>query len=513
MKLNSRKSKRNRAGQRVSIEVSARELAMIIVDRSGGEMRRVRGEHVAWLEEATSLDSPDGSRELAAALTHLANAEKLAGADVAITLSSDFCVTRVVAGEAAVVDRELRSLRERSKHYLWLGAGSKAQAESSRAVDAKHVQSWLSVTNDSILQTIVQAANRANLQVDFMEHSMVSVCRALGSQGFDADGPVILAELNNRGVDLGVSFRGQLLFDYRPGGLDIKERIGEIVARHLERIQRYCDRHFRFTEGKKISTVFLYGKLEEATRLQSQFKDSTQLTAEVVGPRNICPDVKVDEDIAADSRYVSALGCALVDEDRRQQSQQERGFPDLMDYFRQAWKEPLVPTLVRLAWPIAAAILVAVGIYSAALVEHGKADAIESQVQVAEQGRARVRELKLGATEAMTKAKYLDSIDRQLMNPAWHNIVAMIGQSLPQGAWLDSVRIEDLGLISVTGTAPTEQLVLDFVDRLQGVSGLDRVNLEAQRPTRSPLGLAISFDIKCNFSGHDDHAHKVARND
>jgi Tfp pilus assembly protein PilN len=169
--------------------------------------------------------------------------------------------------------------------------------------------------------------------------------------------------------------------------------------------------------------------------------------------------------------------------------------------------------VARLCWPIAAAVLVAVGIYSAALYEHGKADAIEAKAQVAETERARVRELKLGVQEAMTKADYLQSIDQQLVNAAWHEVVAMIGHCVPPGAWLDSLRIDDFGLISVTGTAPSEDLVFDFVDFLQQVPALNRVNLEAQRPTRSPQGLAISFDIKCNFNGRDDKAQRVARND
>jgi len=314
---------------------------------------------------------------------------------------------------------------------------------------------------------------------------------------------VIIVELNERGVDLGVSYRGHLLFDYRPGGVASKERIAEIVRRHLERIQRYCNRYFRFASGQ-ISRVFLCGDPTDIQRVQQQFADHTELSAEVLDPRAVCPDWEYDKSFADDTRYIGPLGCALVDMDQLQLPQAERGLTDLMDYFRQAWREPLLPALTRIAWPVAATILLAIAGFAFAFYQHGEAAAVERETATMETVRGRARQIKLQLEQIITKVGYLESIDSQVLNPAWNELVGMIGHCLPKRTWLESVRVDHAGSVSVTGTAETEDAVFEFVRYLKKVPILDNVNLEAQRPTRVKTGPAISFDVRCDFVSRPD---------
>ena len=319
-------------------------------------------------------------------------------------------------------------------------------------------------------------------------------------------------ELNQRGVDLGVCYKGQLLFDYRPGGIDSKERLGEIIARHLDRIQRYCDRQFRFARGR-IARVYLCGKPEDVERVRHQFDGVERLTAESLDLPAICPDWDYSDDFSADTRYVAPLGAALATADQLDKPVDERGIPDLMDHFRRSWRQPLLPTLARLAWPVAAALVLAAGIFATSLYEQGHAHAMENQAVTMEAEQNRLLELKRQLEETVAKTQHLESIRAHILNPAWHETISMIGHCLPKGTWLDSIRIDDSGQIAITGTSAAEDQVFEFVRYLKDVPVLSKVNLESQRPTRSATGNAVSFDVKCNFNDHSDLAKRVSSND
>jgi Tfp pilus assembly protein PilN len=505
------RSKRKQPSSAIALEVSRNDLTMVIADYSRGTPR-IRGQHMVWRQESTSLNSEDGIRELTAALKTLVTNEKQAGASIRVALSSDFCVTRVVAGESEAVADEIRELRERSAHYLWLGAGNKAVAESCRSIDAKQIQTWLTITNEDTLNNIVRVAEQAGLHVDLVEHSMVALCRAVGNMGRDTESPVIIVELNENGLDLGVSYRGNLLFDYRPGGIDCKERTAEIVGRHLERIQRYCNRFFRFASGK-IERVFLSGNAEDIPHVQRQFEACEELTAETLDPRSVCPDWVYDENVTANSHFIGALGCLLVPQEQLELPPTDRGMTDLMDHFYRGRRAPLLPALAKLAWPIAATLLLAVGVFAVAFQENQQAAAVESENATMEMVRARVRDMKFTMENMLTRTDYLRQIDSQLLNPPWNDLISMIGHCLPQGTWLDNVRIDHSGLVSVTGTSATEDTVFEFVRYLKQVPLLTNVNLEAQRPTRVANGRAITFEIKCEYTDFNDKMKRADSHD
>jgi len=505
-------NKRGTPSRQIAIEISSRDLSMVIVERGDGQTPRVRGHHVTWALTSTSLYTAEGAREMAAALSRLVAREKLAGAAVRLVLSSDLCVTRVASGTREKVQIELNNLRDRSAHYLWLGAGVKALAESSRAIDAKHVQTWLTVTNESSLEHIVLAVRQAGLRVQLVEHSMVAACRALGSVGGDSDTAAMIVELNQRGVDLGVCYKGLLLFDYRPGGIDSKQRLGEIIARHLERIQRYCDRQVRVARGR-IARVYLCGDPEEVERVRHQFAGVEQLSAVALDLPAVCPNWDYDDDFTADSRYVAPLGSALATTDQLETPVDERGIPDLMDHFRRSYRQPLLPTLTRLAWPVAAALVLALGIFVTSLYEGHQAQAMAGETATMEAEQVRLLEVKRQLEETVAKTGHLQSIGDHILNPPWHETISMIGHCLPKGTWLDSIRIDDNGLIAITGTGGTEDEVFEFVRYLKDVPVLTKVNLESQRPTRAATGNAVSFEVKCSFSDNSDVAKRVNSND
>lgn len=511
MGTRSKSSKRKLPNIQVAIEVQRSELTLVIAKREGSNLTEIRGHHIPWLVEAESLRTEGGVAELSSALTSLVGKEKIAGASAYVSLSSDLCVTRVVAGENESLRGEMRNLHDRSNQYLLLGAGEKAVAESSRTIDAKHSQTWLTVVNKETLDNVVAAIQDAGLVVELVEHSLVAMCRAVGRTGRDKERPVIAVNINERGVDLGVSYRGQLLFDYRPGGTDSKDRIGEIISRHLERIQRYCARQFRNASGN-ISEVLLCGIPDDLPRVAEQFIGSN-LKAEILDPKTVSPDSDYSPSFLLNTHYVAPLGSLVIEKEQLEQPAGERGLPDLMDTYRARLKEPLVPAMVKTFWPIAATLLVSVGIFGAASLEGGKAARAEAEqaALVADQGR--VSRMRQELEESTRKSQYISAIISSSAKPTFHRLIAAIGQSTPQGVWLESLRVDENGGVSIQGPGRTDDLVFAFVEKLKQIPMLSNVSLQGQQPIKTDQGPAIRFDIKCRFVENNDLIERTASND
>jgi hypothetical protein len=503
--------KRKQNGLLAALEIQGSQIALIVAEKDAERLAKIRGHHMQWLQEATPLDSEGAVRELTAALTTLVTKEKIAGTVVHVSLSSEFCVTRVAAGESEALRSEVRDLHDRSTQYLSLGTGPKAVAESTRAIDAKHSQTWLTVANKQMLDNIVQAVQQAGLFVNVVEHSIVAMCRVVGQTGHDAARPVILIDVNKRGVDLGVCYRGELLFDYRPGGLDSKEHIAEIVGRHLERIQRYCNRQFRYASGS-ISNVFLCGVPEELQAVRKQFVTS-DLNAEILDPAAVRSESEYQDGFTPNAHYVAPMGSLLIDAEQLQRPPNERGLADLMDSYRSSWKEPLVPALIKSCWPIAATILLAVGLYGATFFENRHAATIENAQLAYETELARIETMKVDTEAAGDKIRYLERIQEGVSKRPYHKLVAAIGQSLPEGVWLETIRVLQDGSVTIQGPSETEDKIFVFVEKLKKVPLLADVSLEGQEPVRLQRGPVIRFDIKCHYAEGEDLIERTASND
>lgn len=503
-----KKIKRRQLTCQVAIEVSHSELSVVIVDRQPEGVCKVRGYRSQWLQQATGLKSDAGVAELTAALAPIVEREGIAGGSVNIALSSDFCVTRVIAGETDKMLSELRTVRDRCDHYLSLGVGPKAVSQTIRGLDVKNSQAWLTVTNRATLDNLVKAVEDAGLFPEMIEHSMVAVCRAVGKMGGDTTAPAIIIEPNDRGVDLGISYRGQLLFDYRPGGVGSKENISQIVEHHLERIQRYCSRFFRFATGQ-LNRIYLVGNPEDVESVRSQFLGSHRLTAEVVNPTSACAEWQFSESLVNNPDYVAPLGTALVQPDELQLPPDERGFPDLMDAYRSGVRQPLLPLVKRHLWPLAVAASVAALIYGGAMIEHARAGGVEGQIAHIEEEIGSAATMKLEMESVSSRLKYLQVIDKELQATPIHEFLAQIVKVKPGPVYLDGIRIGSDGLIIIDGKAETKDSVFEFETKLKGLKLLKSPRVESTTNDRLPTtDNATRFVIKAKFARPNDSAER-----
>jgi hypothetical protein len=507
----SRKVKRRKLPCTIAVEISREELTIVVVHKRDDGTRHVEGMQTRWLRQAATLNSDQGAAELMSALAELVEKHKLTGGTVNVALSGDFCVTRVLAGETDKMLSELRSLRDRSAHYLSLGAGPKAVCESVRALDLKNSQGWLTVTNRETLDRIVYAIEGAGLFLGVIEHSMVAISRAVGGMGGDSASPVIVVEPGERGVDLGISYKGQLLFDYRPGGIHSKEHVAAIVEKHLERIQRYSTRFFRFAGGQ-INRVYLVGQREHSEFVQSQFAGSTRLTAEVLTPMVICPDWHFDDWLVANPYFSAALGSALV-EMPEGSSQTKVESPNLLEVYLAENREPLWPLLRRHFWPVAAAAAVALLVYGVAFEKHRQAGVLERELASAESDSAQARLIRLEMDSTIVRERCLKVLDSELVNPPLHQLMEAIVRNKPMGVYLKRITLDSDSNILFLGTADSTEFVYTFQDKLKTIPVLENLAIAGMTPERIPTNEnATGFTIRCKFAGYNGSAEGKGKN-
>lgn len=489
----------------VAIEVTYASLhACISEQRPGGELQ-VSTESVTWRNASVSLDSDTGLQEITAAFKQLASSLKLYNQTVQISLSGDFCVTRVVTGKSDQVRQQLHELEERSSSYFLLGHGPKTFGRCIREVDAKQQHALLSIVNQRVLTRVMDAASRAGMKVDVVEPSIVGSCRLLGYLGGDVDEPALVIQVGQRTVELGVCHRGQLLLDYRPSGHDAKTSVAEIVARHLGRLQRYCDRYVKFSSGH-ISRVYLIGENQTVLSLSERFKEQTELKATVLD-REYClqhSDLLID---AASPETMTAVGSCI----RPRMSGPQQLTPNMLERVQLYSRDPLFPALARAFWPAAAALLIALGTWMVALYEYRDCCVLESQLEEFEPQLQQSHLLRLRLIDRRTRIEHLMAIDSALERTPWHSITRTIGQCLPNDVWLQSLIVDREKRITITGAALTEDGVFELVSHLRKFPTVDRVALQGTEVGRFRAGPVTQFSIQCEVRDYDEESDYVGQ--
>jgi len=150
--------------------------------------------------------------------------------------------------------------------------------------------------------------------------------------------------------------------------------------------------------------------------------------------------------------------------------------------------------------------------YVGAFVENRAAAGLERQQESLDSQMKRVSEMRAATQVASSKIAHLKKIDAGAFNPGWHKLISLIGRSMPEPVWLDGIRVEQDGAMSISGPSRTQDAIFDFVRYLQKIPVLHDVNLESQVPVNVD-GPAIRFDIKCRYVDRNDLVERTASND
>lgn len=468
---------------------------------------RVRTRSIRWRKEAHSPHSERGIRELTGAMKALAVEERLAGARVSITLDGEYCVTRVATGTTDDVQGALATLAKHSELYLLLGSGGKSLARTLYELDARHQHALLSIANGNVLEAVLQVAANVGMEVELVEHSLVSLCRLVGYARRDVEGPALVIGLSERGVELGISHRGCLLLDYRPGGRAAQDEVADIVMRHLARLRRYCDRYYRYARGE-IKQVFLCGPPELTESAVSQFDGQGQLTVRAFEPASVDATWQFTGD-GPTPRFCAALGTAL----RTIAPDQTRPGPNLMGRTRRKRSRPLWREVARTFWPVLAALLVAVAVFAAGRYERSRCGRLASDLDRFESSAAELWELRCETAAIDAKTSCLQAIADGVSGQAWETMISRVARCMPEDLWLDKMTADHEGKVRLTGNSYREAAIYEFVDHLGPSPGWSHVAVEGIWPASTRVGQTTKFDVQCKFGVRNDDSGERSRDE
>jgi Tfp pilus assembly protein PilN len=477
-----------------AFEVCRSHLHLALVVRGNeGEPAKVITHSLRWRNEATTLYSEIGAKELAAAFRTLVAEERLAGVTAHIALSGEFCVTRVVTGSTEDVRRECHELEERSHRYLTLGPGPKVLASSVEQLDARHEHALLTVANQRALDVLVDITDSLGLHVDTIEPSLVALSRAQARLCDGAHEACLVIHLDDDGAELGICHEGRLLLDYRPGGHTTATNVADILAQHLTRLQRHIDRNHSYLKTP-LRRVYLAGEAEAVALALPTFRKFSQFEVKALDPNRFDANWQYTAS-GPGLQMAAALGAVMLAD----QVDDQKRSPNLMERIIAESQEPMRPILIRSLLPLAAVLLVAATVLMLFFGERFETNGLREELVVMEPVTARARELQLKILAADAKLAQLAALEKQLPKPSWGRLLTRIGQSMPEDVWLDSVTFADGQTASLTGSSYADGGVYDFVSHLEKVPEIGEIALQGTSVGHSASGPTTSFDLQLSL--------------
>jgi hypothetical protein len=492
---------RRKGEERVFVlELSSTDLGVVELQKSASTTRpdELSSTLCCWRRNAPTLNTPEGLAELTVAFRDLARQYSMNGAEVRVVLSGEFCVLRTIRGTVELVRQELQQLEQRSRLYLSLGPGEKVLVTNTQALDARHAHAIAAVCNRTTLETIQTAAEAAGLEIAVIEPSLSALNRAVSRLAEPPAGAYLLVHLNPSGMEVGVCHEGQLLLDYRPGGRTAVVDLPNLLETHLNRLSRHVGRYLR-TAPPELSHIYLCGDDEAVQLATAQFRRQSKLKICHVKPADVKATWRLNQD-SVSNVTAAALGGLLaaylptVDSDA----------PNLMQHIINCKREPLRPTLIRCAIPIAATLLAMASLS----VVNSRSDQTLSQMQteldtlaIAE---ARATELRLQLMASRRKLTELENLSAQLPAELGDDLIKQLAGCMPSDVWLSRLEVVDRATIRLQGSSYLEAGVYDFVRWLEQAPGLTEVALKGTTPSSSSAGPTTSFELEVTLADLND---------
>ncbi len=414
----------------------------------------------------------DGWKRLRDAIDTLATRHKVGGESVAVSLTGDFCVTRISTGTVDDVEHELGALAGRIPRYLQLGPGGKLIGQVRETLSPGIDHALTAVGNFTRLNALYEAFVSCHVDVAWIEPSLVSMARMVGMLGIDSEKPVLIADSFGQSWEVGITHQGRLLLDYRPAAAHDAQTFATAIDQHLARLRRFCQRHRGMTQSE-LSDLYVGGPPEKVDTVITHFGQTANLSAKLFQLPESCVSVRVPEEIESDAIAAFAAILPLTQPDFVQNP------PDLLQTIRRDRAQSKIVRAVLTVWPIAVA---AVLLMTASLWVGSLRDDAEQKHQ-----QRQFVEVQMRATQARMASlqsdrrwvQHLGRIEQQTVSPPIVDLTTQITQCLPPQAALTSIRFDVEHNIMLTGKTSNEAEIYEIVGYLRRITGINQVALLA----------------------------------
>lgn len=132
---------------------------------------------------------------------------------------------------------------------------------------------------------------------------------------------------------------------------------------------------------------------------------------------------------------------------------------------------------------------------------------IESQLQIKEAALANLKAQKSKYGQMLDASKEFKS-----NQVGTYDMLAAVNQSVPGGVWFSTINFDSPNILVIKGDAANDQVIVNFIDRLQKLPMVERASLQNMTLSGSPTlrkgGGAKQFEIRCNVNVIADPAIK-----
>jgi Fimbrial assembly protein (PilN) len=500
--------RRRRERVNVGLEISPGGISLAIIAGAGTGSPRLTTDFAALPSSAMSQWTLES---LSTLLKQLTAKYELQGHSVFVALGGNACVTRSFVGNNDDVDVNCKELAERAIHYLALGRGEKVCCQAETALDVRRKRAWVTVGQRDVIELVAKAVENAGLRLAKIEHTLTALCQVAGHSGCDQQEPILMVLTAAGRSDMFISFQGGLLLDYRPTQRNTTQDRSTIwhtsVIKHIKCLRRYLASQLPRGQAS-LSKICLPAtnwtpNAEQVSLLEANDLQLTGLSIDFV-----CSGLEQTQ-ATSQGELATAQMMAAIWMSRSMMEQAENATPsdkstpgDLTSSLRQHidWS---LRTLSKNLWPIAASLLLIVGLYGTLLQKRSQLQASESQLDGLQSVRLELDRLNLQMKRADDLVKVAGQLQQKLRLPDADLAIKMLGRSLPKGAWLKLIEVDGRRNVTVVGVCYTEDGIYEYLQALKQMEALRNVALVSTRPNRLPTGPAFEFELKASVNPTD----------
>ena len=486
-----RRDRRRGIKRSVGVDISPTGICVAILEQSTGKAELIT-DRIEFNRESGPPrgDWTDGT--LTNALTELAVRHSLGGQAVAVSFGGTPCVTRVVAGDNHEVDNEITELTGRTQRYIGMGIGEKVSCQTVNRIDAKRKRVCVTIAMRAVVESVTSAIAEVGLRLVRMEHTMLVLCRILDRSQIDANEPVLFVINEMDRIDLGISYQGRLILDYRPAMPDRSETFDSVVKRHFKCLRRYIQAQIPGSGGR-LSSIYVTGNLTREIAQQSELDSETGLKICEFPFASICDELTIEGDTPPHAGLLSAIALAKGTGDST-----DKETNDLSTVLHTRNNIKWL-ALLKLGWPVAIAASIAMALFLFGSRAQRSNEAAIHQIELLAQQKTEGTRLRREYSQQMRRAQQVDALAAKIRKPQWTQLVLEAGSILPKAAWLESLLITQDQTISIAGSSLDNESVFEYLDRLRRSAKFDHVALESTSTSRGSAGPEYHFEISAKW--------------
>ena len=494
--MSRKRDRKNLAISAVGMEITPSSIFTVICTESetGQAIRMIEFD---WNTSDVEIKG-DFATELTSALTHIVREHRLTAQTVNVVLDSEFCISRYRRGDETDVRRHLEMTERHAQRYLQLGYGRKVAATMLRSINDEDYEGQLTACNYRCLASIAGAFKAAGLTVDSIRASS-NVLAGLVPSVCTSSGNGLLIHSRESGAHLSLIDGGRQILEIRPAEKMSTKSLYEYVAGRFALMDRFIEQNGQ-SEQNAIGRLLVFGENGLVDLLAHDFACCGVIVENLNERLADLPWFAEQPHVCAPSKFSGALGAVFGRIDGTEQI----NAPDLIDVLRAEQEEAVRLPILRAIWPIAASLLMCLGLMTLIEIERKSAVQLNGPLLASRQLSEKLKGLEAELLDVEYEAATLRAISVSRKQTDWKHLLTLIAGCLDDDASLETIEFDNRGEIRMAGTSIGESQVYEFIESIQGLSAFSGAAVSGIQRGSSDKQGEVVFEAEAQIAKEAD---------